>query len=106
MAAQDDRVVVDDADNHRYTISLGGEVVGQAVYRDRDDRRIFTHTEVDDAHEGKGLASTLVEAAVADVESRGLKMVPLCPYVKGWLERHPGHEDAVDAELTARLSGG
>ena len=91
----DDLSIAEDPDGDRYTISVRGEVVGLAAYRDREGVRVFTHTEVNDAYEGQGLASRLVAFAVADVEDRGLTMAPRCPYVRSWLERHPGHEAVV-----------
>lgn len=53
------------------------------------DRIFLTHTEVPPALEGKGIASTLVEKVLQIVETRKLKMVPLCPYVATYLRKHP-----------------
>jgi predicted GNAT family acetyltransferase len=42
-----------------------------------------------------GLGSRLVRAALDDVRGKGLQVVPLCPFVRGWIERHPDYADLV-----------
>jgi predicted GNAT family acetyltransferase len=42
-----------------------------------------------------GLGSRLVRAALDDVRSQGGRVVPLCPFVRGWIERHPDYADLV-----------
>ena len=52
--------------------------------------KIFlTHTEVPVALEGKGIGSALVKAVLADIEEKDLTLVPLCPFVAGYIKRHP-----------------
>lgn len=82
------RVQRNDAEN-RYDLFLGDELAGFSEYRaDARDRLVFTHTEVDSAFEGRGLAGVLVRAALTDVAERGRTVVPRCPYVVRWLGRH------------------
>lgn len=49
----------------------------------------MTHTEVVPELEGRGIAAALVKAALAHAESHGLKINPLCSYVRGYMQRHP-----------------
>ncbi|WNM25417.1 GNAT family N-acetyltransferase [Demequina capsici] len=85
----DRSVTVTRADERsRYEIHVDGALAGFTEYRDEASRIVFTHTEVDDAYQGQGLASALVEAAVTDAASRDLVIVPLCPYTARWLDRH------------------
>jgi predicted GNAT family acetyltransferase len=58
---------------------------------------------VDDAFEGQGVGSDLVPGALDDVRSRGGTVVPLCSFVRSWIERHEGYEDLVDHDLVAQL---
>jgi uncharacterized protein len=88
--------VVDNPDESRFEIRLDGERAGLAAYRLRKDGAIvFLHTEIDDAQEGKGLGGVLVRAALDSARERGLRVVPSCPFVRGWIERHPDYADLV-----------
>lgn len=82
-------VVTDNPDRRRFEIHLEGEVVGFADYRRRDDTLVFTHAEVDDAHEGKGLASQLARESLEEARAAGLAVVPACPFYADYLRRHP-----------------
>jgi uncharacterized protein len=79
--------VSDNADQSRYEVRLDGELGGFAEYLLADGVITFTHTEV--AIEGKGLGSKLVRHALEDVRAKGLTVVPQCPFVRGYLDKHP-----------------
>lgn len=64
-----------------------------AVYRQQGDSRVFTHTEVPPADEGKGYASILVKEALDDTRRRGFKIVPACSFVVAYVRRHPEYRD-------------
>jgi predicted GNAT family acetyltransferase len=76
-------------DASRYALLQDGEVIGVAEYELRDDAIVFTHTEVDEEKREKGMASTLVEAALDDVRDNSQRrVVASCPYVRSWLSEH------------------
>lgn len=77
----------------RWEIRLDDELVGFAAYQRTPDEFVFTHTEIDDGHEGEGLGGTLVRAALDDVRSEGLKALPICPFVQAFINRHPDYQD-------------
>ena len=56
------------------------------------------HTEVDEALEGRGLGSRLVATALEDARREGLEVVPLCPFVAAFIDRHPEYQDVVAAD--------
>ena len=58
--------VRENAEAERYDLLVDGELAGMAEYRDREGRRIFFHTEVDDAYAGRGLGNRLVRAVLDD----------------------------------------
>jgi predicted GNAT family acetyltransferase len=58
----------------------------------------FTHTEVPPAAEGKGVAAAIAKAALDYARAHELRVVPVCRYVQGYIERHPEYQDLVDAE--------
>ena len=90
-----------DAEHGRYVLEEDGKTAARTEYQDRHDRLFFAHTEVDPAYEGQGLAGQLVEQALDDVRRLGRTIVPLCSYVRGWIERHPEYDDLVDHDLSA-----
>ncbi|MES1972636.1 MAG: GNAT family N-acetyltransferase [Pseudomonadota bacterium] len=53
----------------------------------------FTHTIVPPALEGKGVGSRLVSGALGQVRACGLKVIPVCSFVRGYIERHPEWQD-------------
>jgi len=87
--------VRDNPEENRYEIRDGDRVLGLAAYERRGDRMVFTHTEVDPDAGQDGLGSTLVRAALDDVRSKGVSIVPQCPFVRGWIERHQEYADLV-----------
>lgn len=87
--------VADNRDEQRYEIHADGKLAGFVTYRDRPKGLALVHTEIDDAYEGQGLGSKLVAAALDDLRSRALKVIPICPFVKSYIERHPEDEDLV-----------
>jgi predicted GNAT family acetyltransferase len=50
---------------------------------------VLVHTAVPPELEGQGIGGTLVRAALERAASEGLTVVPLCPFARGWLQRHP-----------------
>ena len=87
--------VRDAPEANRYEIRDGEQLLGHADYERRGDTVVFTHTEVDPDAGQSGLGSTLVRAALDDVRSRGGKVIPRCPFVRGWIDRNPQYADLV-----------
>jgi predicted GNAT family acetyltransferase len=80
--------VSDAAERERYEVRVDGELAGFATYKARPDQIAFKHTEVDDRFEGQGLAGRLIAFALDDARGRGLAVLPFCPFVKGYIQRH------------------
>jgi predicted GNAT family acetyltransferase len=66
---------------------------GVAEYRLAGGVMLMTHTEVHPALQGRGLAAALVEAALAHARAHGLKVNPLCSYVRAHMRRNPQTQD-------------
>ena len=77
-----------------------------AEYFDRDGRRIFPHTEVSRAFQGRGLATILVADALRATREAGLRVVPACSMVADYIDKHPEFEDITDTGLTSTSSAG
>ena len=97
--------VRDEPDQHRFVVEVDGELAGVARYEVHDGRYVFTSTVVEDAFGGQGVGSTLARSALDDVRERGIQIVPLCPFIAGWIERHDEYADLIDDELHAELRG-
>jgi len=98
-------VVTDVPDQHRFEIRLDGELAGFAVYHRRGGRIYLVHTEVDPKFEGKGLGSTLAREVLATERVAGEPVVPLCPFMRSYIDRHPDQSDLVDHDMLARIDG-
>lgn len=85
--------------NQQYEISVDGVRAGLAAYVDRGDQRVFHHTEVSSDFGGRGLATKLIAAALADTRAAGKRIVPTCSFVAAYLEKegkHGNYADLVD----------
>ena len=81
----------------RFEISVEDQVAGFAQFLDREGRRIFFHTEVGKDYGGQGLGGTLVGQALQHTRDAGLTIVPVCGFIKTYLDKHDEH--AADVEL-------
>ena len=78
-----------------YEAYLDGERVGELAYERHDDVVTAIHTEVDPGTEGQGVGGRLAQTLLDDARAAGQHVVPLCPFVKGWIGRHPDYADLV-----------
>ena len=95
MPTSGELTVTDNPDERRYEARAGAEVIGFIDYRLAPGLIRLLHAEVDQEVEGEGVGSLLVARALDDIRRRGLKVVPLCPFVVAFLERHPEYSDLV-----------
>ncbi len=80
-------------ERRRFEIEIDGLFAFAEYLLVRDERIILTHTEVPPALEGNGLAAKLAEYAFAYARERRLNIMPLCPYMAGYMKRHPEYHD-------------
>jgi predicted GNAT family acetyltransferase len=94
--------VIDNTAEHRFEISIDGETAF-AEYRLVDHGVILPHTVVPEAFEGKGVASKLARYAMQYARDRGLKIIPLCPFMAAYMARHPETHDLVHPTYRERI---
>jgi predicted GNAT family acetyltransferase len=82
---------------HRFEIWIGNELAGQTVYRGEGPTFAFMHTEIDDRFGGRGLGTVLIRAALDTVRDGGGLVLPYCPFVKAFIQKHPDYLDLVPA---------
>ena len=83
-------IVTDNLAARRFEAHIDGRLAGFAEYQLTEDLVVFTHTEVDPAFEGQGVGSAIARYALDQLLAGGTrKALPVCPFIKGWIERHP-----------------
>ncbi|ULH14393.1 N-acetyltransferase [Deinococcus sp. KNUC1210] len=88
--------VKNDTQKNQYELTTP-EGMAVAVYRTVGTHAVmFTHTEVPEALEGQGIGSKLVKAALEDVKAQGKMVIPMCPFVAGYISQHHEYLDLVD----------
>jgi uncharacterized protein len=79
--------VTDNQAASRFELRDGGHLA-ELVYRRNGKRLVLIHTETPPELAGHGIGGRLVTAALDRASREGLTIVPLCPFARGWLERH------------------
>ena len=88
--------VSNNAAQHRFELEVDGHIAA-AYYKRAGDVITFEHTEVPAELGGKGIGSKLVKGALDQVRADGLKVVAQCPFVKGWIGKHPDYAGLLKA---------
>lgn len=84
--------VIDNKAEQEFELTVDG-YRAVAAYQLEGDTIVFTHTEVPPAIEGRGVGTKLIQAALDSARDRGLKVVPQCPFVRAYMEKHPETRD-------------
>lgn len=92
--------VVHDEEGQRFFVAEAGEVA-ELTYRTAGNQIIFQHTGVPSALEGRGIGSALAKAGLNYAQRQGMGVVPLCPFVRSYIERKPEYQP-----LVVRSDGG
>lgn len=87
--------IVDQADAGRYEALVEGVIAGTLQYRRSPGRVLLIHTEVLPHHEGRGIGSALARRSFDDARAEGRMIIVTCPFLAGWLERHPDDAEGV-----------
>ena len=87
--------VINNTEAHRFEVKLEGHTAF-AEYHLRPGKIVLPHTVVPPEFEGKGVASALARYAFGYARENGLKVIPTCPFMAGWVKKHPEQHDIVD----------
>lgn len=90
-------------DSSRYELLDGDVAVGHIAYREEAGIVDMQHVGIDPSRQGEGLAAVLAAGALADVRERGVTIVPSCPYMLGYVRKHPEVVDLVAADRRTDL---
>lgn len=94
-------VVVHVPELTRWEVCVGAQMAGFTEYFMKDDRFVFVHTEIGEEFGGRGLGSILARGALDDLRAMGRMLVPLCPFIRDWVDGHEDYRELVDTEMLA-----
>lgn len=87
-----------------FEVILDGQLAGVAVYERRPGRVTFTHTEILPAFTGKRLGDQLARFALDAIREAGTeKVIPRCPFMAGFIARHPEYQDILAGKIEQYL---
>ena len=96
-----DAVTVTDNDAaHQFEAQVDDQLA-RLVYERTGGRIVLIHTEVPDTLSGRGIGSRLARFALEDARARRLRVVPRCPFVRAYIERHPEYRGLVTGHRSA-----
>lgn len=79
----------------QFVATIEGKRAGYIDYSLTARGMLIRHTEVDGAYEGQGVGGALSRFALDSARERGIEVIPICPFVAGWIMRHPEYSDLV-----------
>ena len=88
--------VTDNAAKHQFELEADGHIALSA-YSLAPGVITFTHTEVPKELGGRGVGSQLARGALDLVRARGLRVVAQCPFIAGYIAKHPEYQDLLKA---------
>ena len=86
--------VVHNEGDHRFEVEMDGHLA-ELDYQRSGNEILFTHTGVPSALEGRGIGSALARAGLEYARAEGLTVVPLCPFVRSYIDRKPEYQPLV-----------
>ena len=90
MSVREEAVqVTDNRDASRYELTVGGVDVGFVDYKLADSEIVLAYIEIDPAFGGQGWGGRLTHAVLEDCRSRGLTVIPTCPFIVDYVRKHP-----------------
>lgn len=86
--------VKDNPARHRFETTIEGHTA-VIEYKRKPGEITVLHTEVPKELEGRGIASAMTKFALEQIREQGLKLIPLCPYMRAYLKKHPEYQHLV-----------
>ena len=99
----DDVVVHRNEARHRYELFVDGIEAGHILYRGykyKPDAVGLVHTEISPRFDHLGLGVRLVEGALTDIRERGRRVIPVCGFVRSYIDSHPEFQELVGSLST------
>src|SRR5690349_4710371 len=95
MQTEPDTIKVENNEaEERFEAQIDGHLA-VVEYQRRPGVIVYTHTEVPDALEGRGIGSKLARTVLDYARREQLAVVPSCPFIRSYIARHPEYQDLV-----------
>ncbi|WP_353506365.1 GNAT family N-acetyltransferase [Variovorax davisae] len=94
-----DIAIANNPAEHRYEARIGGELAGYCEYNLLSEAIMFTHTEVLEAFEGKGVGSALARHVLDEARTDGKHVIPVCQFIAGYIRKHRDYADLVRPDV-------
>ncbi len=88
-------LIENNTEKSQYEAKQNGKVIAFAEYRKVGQSLMFTHTEVSEELEGQGIGTQLIRFALEDTRNKSMTAIPMCPFVKVFIQRHKEFVDIV-----------
>jgi predicted GNAT family acetyltransferase len=95
----DNLVLRDNPERHRFEAFAGDSLAGYVEYSHLSRALMFSHTEVLPAFEGKGVGGFLARESITAARHVGKQVIPVCPFIAGYLRKHRELLDVVDPDV-------
>lgn len=79
-------------EEHQIEALIDSRKIGLIDYNQNNNTIYITHTEVDPTYEGQGIAGQMTKVILKYADDNSLKVVPICPYTKIYIDRHPEYQ--------------
>jgi predicted GNAT family acetyltransferase len=90
----DEVEIVNNAEERRFEAEIGG-YLARIDYIPDEKHIVYTRTLVPDEIGGQGVATKMARFVLDYARDNGLKVIPQCPFVAAYIERHPEYEPLV-----------
>ncbi len=87
-------ILTNNPDESRIEANVG-EHLAIINYSRNDEQIAFIHTAVPQEISGQGVASNMAKFSLDFARAEGLRVIPICPFVSGYIKRHPEYQDLV-----------
>jgi uncharacterized protein len=87
--------IEDNREQSRFEVFVGASLAGFTDYHAQPGLITLLHTEIYPAFEGQGLGTRFVSGTLDEIRGRGERVLPICPFVRAFLQRHPEYADLV-----------
>jgi len=95
-AADDEKVEREDGPSKgRYRLVIDGVEAEMTYSRAGEGLIIIDHTDVPSALRGRKIGERMVRQAIEDARRDGVAIIPLCPFAKAQIDRHPEWQDVL-----------